>query len=76
MKIRWHNVIGLPLGIVALSYGLTQRRHINVFFESLGPGNPGHFPAGQVSLGFLALVCLLLGITILIKIFLYQRNTP
>lgn len=76
MKIRWNNVIGLPLGIAALSCGLIQGRYIGVFLASLSPGDQNRYPAAQVILGFLALFCLLTGVAVLIKIFLYQRSKP
>ena len=76
MRIRWNNVIAVPLAISALVYGLMLHRHIGIFFSSLKADSRSYHPPGEIIFGFLAFLAVLLGAIGLIKILFYNgRNT-
>ena len=69
MRLRWNNIVAFLLAVPAVVYGMVQHDHICLFLASLAPGARGCYPPDQVVFGLLVLVCVVLGLIALIKIF-------
>ena len=75
MKIHWRNIISLSLAVVALAYGIKMHHHISAFFAAIkSPGQVYYANEQQATMGFLALIAIVLSIFVIIKIICNSRR--
>ena len=76
MKVRWHNLLGFPLAVFGLVSGLVMRDHISAFLSAAKYPRSAYYPPGQVVLGAVSLMLVILSIVAIIKILFCPPRTP
>jgi hypothetical protein len=66
--------MGFLLAVFGLVFGLIMRHHIGVFFTTIRYPGRSDYPPGQIVLGFVCLVLILMSIAGLLKILFYRGS--